>query len=74
MSGCSILVFAISGLISASCIFFRWGGVCEEGKVPYGQIIHISADQGSYVAKSYSPWQLATVKNGTPVFEISHLV
>ncbi|XP_074352163.1 protein EXECUTER 1, chloroplastic-like [Apium graveolens] len=51
-----------------------WVGISGEPKCPYGQIIHISADtsaeQGRYLARSYSPWQLATAKNGTPVFEI----
>ncbi|KAK1386182.1 Protein EXECUTER 1, chloroplastic [Heracleum sosnowskyi] len=47
-----------------------WSGVCAEGKVPYGEIIHISANEGRYLAKSYSPWQLATGKTGTPLFEI----
>ncbi|KAL8116863.1 hypothetical protein AgCh_023152 [Apium graveolens] len=47
-----------------------WSGVCAEGKVPYGQIIHIREDQGRYLAESFSPWQIATGKTGTPVFEI----
>lgn len=32
-----------------------WAGVSEDGKDPYGQIIHISAEHGRYVARSYSP-------------------
>ncbi|KAK1386190.1 hypothetical protein POM88_023925 [Heracleum sosnowskyi] len=47
-----------------------WAGVSEEEKHPYGQLIHISAEQGRYLARSYSPWQLATAKTGTPIFEI----
>ncbi|KAK1386183.1 hypothetical protein POM88_023918 [Heracleum sosnowskyi] len=47
-----------------------WSGVCAEGKVPYGQIIHIRADQGRYLAESFSPWKIATGKTGTPIFEI----
>ncbi|KAK1386188.1 Protein EXECUTER 1, chloroplastic [Heracleum sosnowskyi] len=47
-----------------------WAGVSDEEKCPYGQLIHISAEQGRYLARSYSPWQLATAKSGTPVFEI----
>ncbi|KAK1386186.1 Protein EXECUTER 1, chloroplastic [Heracleum sosnowskyi] len=47
-----------------------WFGVSEDAKCPYGQIIHISAEHGRYLARSYSPWQLATAKSGTPIFEI----
>ncbi|KAK1400791.1 hypothetical protein POM88_000396 [Heracleum sosnowskyi] len=47
-----------------------WVGISKEPKYPYGQIIHISAKQGRYLARSFSPWQLATAKNGTPVFEL----
>ncbi|KAL8116870.1 hypothetical protein AgCh_023159 [Apium graveolens] len=47
-----------------------WAGISEEKKHPYGQLIHISAEQGRYLARSYSPWQLAAAKKGTPVFEI----
>lgn len=32
-----------------------WAGVSEDGKDPYGQIIHISAEHGRYVARSFSP-------------------
>ncbi|XP_063941619.1 protein EXECUTER 1, chloroplastic [Daucus carota subsp. sativus] len=47
-----------------------WAGVSQDHKNPYGQIIHISPEHGRFVAKSYSPWQLATAKDGTPLFEI----
>ncbi|KAK1402073.1 Protein EXECUTER 1, chloroplastic [Heracleum sosnowskyi] len=47
-----------------------WAGVSQDHKDPYGQIIHISPVHGKFVAKSYSPWQLATTKDGTPLFEI----
>ncbi|XP_017238528.2 protein EXECUTER 1, chloroplastic [Daucus carota subsp. sativus] len=47
-----------------------WVGISGEAKYPSGQIVHISAEQGRYLARSYSPWQLATAKTGTPVFEI----
>lgn len=47
-----------------------WAGVSRDHKDPYGQIIHIYPEHGRFVAKSYSPWQLATAKVGTPLFEI----
>ncbi|KAK1402090.1 Protein EXECUTER 1, chloroplastic [Heracleum sosnowskyi] len=47
-----------------------WAGVSEDCKDPYGQIIYISPEHGRFLAKSYSPWQLATSKEGTPLFEI----
>ncbi|KAL8116867.1 hypothetical protein AgCh_023155 [Apium graveolens] len=47
-----------------------WAGISEEKKHPYGQLIHISAEEGRYLARIYSPWQLAAAKKGTPVFEI----
>ncbi|RRT82293.1 hypothetical protein BHE74_00012330, partial [Ensete ventricosum] len=32
-----------------------WSGFSEDGADPYGRIIHISAEYGRYVARSYSP-------------------
>ncbi|KAJ8506153.1 hypothetical protein OPV22_007039 [Ensete ventricosum] len=47
-----------------------WSGFSEDGADPYGRIIHISAEYGRYVARSYSPRQLATGRPGFPLFEI----
>lgn len=47
-----------------------WAGISEDTHDPYGCIIHISAEHGRYVARSYSPRQLATAKDGAPLFEI----
>ncbi|KAK1402091.1 hypothetical protein POM88_001696 [Heracleum sosnowskyi] len=47
-----------------------WSGVSKDGKDPYGHIIEIKSEYGKYLARSYSPWQLATAKEGTPLFEI----
>ncbi|KAK1402082.1 Protein EXECUTER 1, chloroplastic [Heracleum sosnowskyi] len=47
-----------------------WFGVSKDSKYPYGHIIQIRADHGRYLARSYSPWQLATAKMGTSLFEL----
>ncbi|KAL8150840.1 hypothetical protein V2J09_020648 [Rumex salicifolius] len=47
-----------------------WVGVSDDRKDPYGCVICISAEHGRYVARSYSPRQLATSKGGAPLFEI----
>ncbi|XP_068655149.1 protein EXECUTER 1, chloroplastic-like [Aristolochia californica] len=47
-----------------------WAGVSEDAKDPYGRIIHISAEHGRYVARSYSSRQLATATPGVPLFEV----
>ncbi|URE05272.1 UvrD/REP helicase N-terminal domain [Musa troglodytarum] len=47
-----------------------WSGFSEDGADPYGRIIQISAEYGRYVARSYSPRQLATGRPGFPLFEI----
>ncbi|XP_074358619.1 protein EXECUTER 1, chloroplastic-like isoform X2 [Apium graveolens] len=47
-----------------------WFSVCQDGKDPYGHIIQIKSTDGNYLAISYSPWQLATANEGTPLFEI----
>ncbi|KAK1402092.1 hypothetical protein POM88_001697 [Heracleum sosnowskyi] len=47
-----------------------WFGVSEDCLDPYGHIIQIKSEHGNYLARSYSPWQLATAKEGTPLFEI----
>lgn len=47
-----------------------WAGVSEDKNDPYGRIIRISAEHGRYIAKSYSPRQLATATAGVPLFEI----
>ncbi|KAK1402083.1 hypothetical protein POM88_001688 [Heracleum sosnowskyi] len=46
-----------------------WFGVSEDSRDPKGHIVHISAEYGGYLARSYSPWQLATAKEGTPLFK-----
>ncbi|PWA79173.1 hypothetical protein CTI12_AA201980 [Artemisia annua] len=47
-----------------------WAGLSDDNKDPYGRIIHISAEHGRYLARSYSPRQLATASDGAPVFEV----
>lgn len=47
-----------------------WAGVSDDRKDPHGCIIRISAEHGRYVARSYSPRQLATSTTGVPLFEI----
>ncbi|XP_051134810.1 protein EXECUTER 1, chloroplastic isoform X2 [Andrographis paniculata] len=47
-----------------------WAGISEDHSDPYGRIIHISAEYGRYVARSYSPRQLATASAGAPLFEV----
>lgn len=32
-----------------------WSGISEDASDPYGRIIHISAEYGRYIARSYSP-------------------
>ncbi|GLT97994.1 hypothetical protein SLE2022_155310 [Rubroshorea leprosula] len=47
-----------------------WAGVSEDIKDPYGLIIRITAEHGRYVARRYSPRQLAMTAAGVPLFEI----
>ncbi|XP_047980204.1 protein EXECUTER 1, chloroplastic isoform X2 [Salvia hispanica] len=47
-----------------------WAGTSDDTNDPYGRIIHISAEYGRYIARSYSPRQLATASVGAPVFEV----
>ncbi|KAL3515479.1 hypothetical protein ACH5RR_022381 [Cinchona calisaya] len=51
-----------------------WAGTSEDTHDPYGCIIHISAEHGRYVARSYSPRQLATAMDGAPLFEIFYTI
>ncbi|XP_042059005.1 protein EXECUTER 1, chloroplastic-like isoform X2 [Salvia splendens] len=32
-----------------------WAGTSEDANDPYGRIIHMSAEHGRYIARSYSP-------------------
>ncbi|KAL2635820.1 hypothetical protein R1flu_007299 [Riccia fluitans] len=47
-----------------------WVGLAESQNDPYGRIIHISAAQGRFIAKSYSARQLAAAGPGIPLFEV----
>lgn len=47
-----------------------WSGISEDVDDPYGLIIRITAEHGRYVARSYSPRQLAAAAVGVPLFEI----
>ncbi|KAB2603329.1 protein EXECUTER 1 [Pyrus ussuriensis x Pyrus communis] len=47
-----------------------WAGLSEDKKDPHGIIIRVTAEHGRYVARSYSPWELATAAAGVPLFEI----
>ncbi|PPS12548.1 hypothetical protein GOBAR_AA08107 [Gossypium barbadense] len=47
-----------------------WAGLPNDTKDPYGLIIRITAEHGRYVARSFSPRQLATASVGIPLFEI----
>lgn len=46
-----------------------WAGV-SDGADTHGRIVHISAEYGKYVARSYSSRQLAMSSTGSPLFEI----
>lgn len=47
-----------------------WAGISQGTDDPYGRIIRINAEHGRYVARNYSPRQLATATPGAPLFEI----
>ncbi|XP_047336481.1 protein EXECUTER 1, chloroplastic-like isoform X2 [Impatiens glandulifera] len=47
-----------------------WSGISEDNTDSYGHIIRISAEHGRYVARSFTPRQLATAMAGLPMFEI----
>ncbi|XP_024960361.1 protein EXECUTER 1, chloroplastic-like [Cynara cardunculus var. scolymus] len=47
-----------------------WAGFSDDSKDPYGRIICISAEHGRYLARSYSPRQLAKAADGSPLFEV----
>lgn len=47
-----------------------WSGIAKDINDLHGLIIRITAEHGRYVARSYSPRQLATAAAGIPLFEI----
>ncbi|KAI3702231.1 hypothetical protein L6452_27960 [Arctium lappa] len=47
-----------------------WAGFSDDSEDPYGCIIRISAEHGRYLARSYSPRQLAKAADGAPLFEV----
>ncbi|EPS72739.1 hypothetical protein M569_02016, partial [Genlisea aurea] len=47
-----------------------WAGISDDPGDPYGCVIQISAEYGRYIARSYSPRQLATASGGSPLFEL----
>ncbi|KAK7363071.1 hypothetical protein VNO77_05200 [Canavalia gladiata] len=46
-----------------------WAGISKDVNDPHGLIIRITPEHGRYVARSYSPRQLAASAAGIPVFE-----
>ncbi|KAM0949442.1 putative protein EXECUTER [Dioscorea sansibarensis] len=47
-----------------------WSGISTNTAESSGRIIHISAEHGRYVARSYSSRQLSTSRPGSPLFEV----
>ncbi|KAJ0967080.1 hypothetical protein J5N97_023997 [Dioscorea zingiberensis] len=47
-----------------------WAGSSTNAAEPSGRIIHISAEHGRYVARSYTSRQLSTARPGSPLFEV----
>ncbi|CAH1445061.1 unnamed protein product [Lactuca virosa] len=47
-----------------------WAGFSDDSQDPYGRIIQISAEYGRYLARSYTPRQLAEAADGVPLFEV----
>ncbi|KVI01858.1 Protein of unknown function DUF3506 [Cynara cardunculus var. scolymus] len=62
-------IFGVKELFDSQLVGW-WAGFSDDSKDPYGRIICISAEHGRYLARSYSPRQLAKAADGSPLFEV----